>query len=278
MYCAEKTIEQVGPKSGLQTPDESKDELAIRLRTEGYTFREIGERMGVDASMAHRRTKRAMMRRRCEMEDRMEDVRDLEFEKLRIAERALMPQVAEGDQNAIRLLLRIIDTRKRYLKDLPYKNADEDPWADLMDDETLNGEEDDNAIAKVAEEEQAEVEAADAQEEEPLTHEEALAQQDRMIEAMQVATREKLEPGSLEEHFMQEMIEEQIQERVAMQEEASTTASTNPSTKGSTNPSTTASTDSSRKTANDSMLGRKGAKSQRKKEEVEKEKREERMV
>jgi hypothetical protein len=218
------------------------------------------------------------MRRRCEMEDRMEDVRDLEFEKLRIAERALMPQVAEGDQNAIRLLLRIIDTRKRYLKDLPYKNADEDPWADLMDDETLNGEEDDNAIAEVAEEEQAEVEAADAQEEEPLTHEEALAQQDRMIEAMQVATREKLEPGSLEEHFMQEMIEEQIQERVAMQEEASTTASTNPSTKGSTNPSTTASTDSSRKTANDSMLGRKGAKSQRKKEEVEKEKREERMV
>ncbi|MCG8586805.1 MAG: hypothetical protein MI757_19045 [Pirellulales bacterium] len=48
-------------------PDESKDDLAIRLRTAGLTFREIGEQMGVDPSMAHRRVKRAMMRRRCEM-------------------------------------------------------------------------------------------------------------------------------------------------------------------------------------------------------------------
>ncbi|MCG8583100.1 MAG: hypothetical protein MI757_00110, partial [Pirellulales bacterium] len=50
-------------------PDESKDDLAIRLRTAGLTFREIGEQMGVDPSMAHRRVKRAMIRRRCEMQD-----------------------------------------------------------------------------------------------------------------------------------------------------------------------------------------------------------------
>ncbi|MCG8587607.1 MAG: hypothetical protein MI757_23110 [Pirellulales bacterium] len=177
-------------------PDESKDDLAIRLRTAGLTFREIGAQMGVDPSMAHRRVKRAMIRRRCEMQDRMEDVRDLEFEKLRIAERALMPQVAEGDHDAIRLLVRIIEVRKRYLKDLPYERVKDEPWIELMEDDDIPGLDDNNPLE---EEMAAEEQTAVDQENETSSLSEAerkITEQTGTVEGTEWFLHHELTPGT----------------------------------------------------------------------------------
>jgi len=236
MYCEEQTAQ----RTTYQLPDESKDELAIRLRIEGKTFREIGAAMDVDAAMAHRRVKRAMMRRRCEMEDRMEDIRDLEFEKLRVAERALMPQVAEGDQGAIRLLVRIIETRRRYLKDLPYKNIDEDPWAELMDDTDAGGAEADDPFKEDAPDAD-EVEPAAATDE-PDAADKELQSQRGMVKGMRFMLENEIEPGTKREQFARAMLEVEEQKLVALEREASTKASTTPSTHGPTKASTKRST------------------------------------
>lgn len=253
MYCAEEksasavqsrfssvepNVGNLAPKARM--PDESKDELAIRLRTEGLTFREIGAAMGVDAAMAHRRVKRAMMRRRCEMEDRLEDIRDLEFEKLRVAERALMPQVAEGDQGAIRLLLRIIEARKRYLKELPYKNVAKDPWAELMDDAKLNGpEEDDPFVDEGEPDNDAEIDeettpsaTPDAQASEPNNEQAlatAIADEEEMLDVLRrtVAIDDALAPGTLMgEHARATIAQRECNLQLMKQKAASTKGST----------------------------------------------------
>ncbi|MCG8583338.1 MAG: hypothetical protein MI757_01330 [Pirellulales bacterium] len=211
-------------------PDESKDDLAIRLRTAGLTFREIGAQMGVDPSMAHRRVKRAMIRRRCEMQDRMEDVRDLEFEKLRIAERALMPQVAEGDHNAIRLLVRIIELRKRYLKDLPYEKIKDDPHFELMDDDRIPGCEDDDPFEEEpADEEQTAFE--DQFDAAPQSEaERAVAKQAAKVEATEAYLAYELTPGSAQYLVIKEKLEVEQKKllslEAALEKEGSTTRST----------------------------------------------------
>jgi len=108
--------------------NESADEDALRMRTEGLTYREIGIQLGVDPSMAHRRVKRQVMRQKTLLNEKLEDVRDVELEKLRMMERALMRDANAGDHNAIKLVLRIMDMRRKYLKDIPLEHAEEVPW------------------------------------------------------------------------------------------------------------------------------------------------------
>jgi hypothetical protein len=124
-----------------QRPDETKDEMAIRLRSDGLSFREIATEMGMDVAMAHRRVKRAMLRRRCEQEDRMQDVRDNELEKLRRIEKAILPIAFEGDLEAGKFALRIMEIRRRYLKDQPLEDVPEDPMIELLNDDDSHGEE-----------------------------------------------------------------------------------------------------------------------------------------
>ena len=219
-------------------PDESKDDLAIRLRTAGLTFREIGAQMGVDPSMAHRRVKRAMIRRRCEMQDRMEDVRDLEFEKLRIAERALMPQVAEGDHNAIRLLVRIIEVRKRYLKDLPYERVKDEPWIELMEDDEIPGVEDDNPMEEVpAADEQAVVDE-DSNASSLTESERKIAQQTGTVEGTEWYLHHELTPGTPSHLAGMRKLRIEREKLLALkkvlEKEGSTSQSTNPSKPRST--------------------------------------------
>ena len=136
--------EQCGKERKAQLPDETKDEIAIRLRSSGLSFREIAGEMGIDVAMAHRRVKRALIRQRCEREDRMQDVRDVELEKLRRIEKAILPEAFDGDQDAARLALRIMEMRRRLLRKQPLEDVQDDPWAELMDDNDLNGAEQDD--------------------------------------------------------------------------------------------------------------------------------------
>ena len=111
-------------KQARSVLNESADEEAFRLRSSGMTYRQIGEKMGVDQSMAHRRVKRQMMRQKMYLNEKLEEARDFELEKLRQMEQALMPEAFGGDHKAIKLVLRIMEMRRRYLKDIPLEHSE----------------------------------------------------------------------------------------------------------------------------------------------------------
>ncbi|MCG8586804.1 MAG: hypothetical protein MI757_19040 [Pirellulales bacterium] len=168
----------------------------------------------------------------------MEDVRDLEFEKLRIAERALMPQVAEGDHNAIRLLLRIIELRKRYLKDLPYERIKDDPHFELMDDNRIPGCEDDGLF----EEEPAGDEPVD-EEQEPIARpqtdaERAVDEQDSLVKATEGYLAYELTPGTPSHLLVKQKLEVEREKLHALQAVLEKERSTDPSKPRSTDAST----------------------------------------
>ncbi len=104
--------------------NESADEEAFRLRTSGMTYRQIGEKMGVDQSMAHRRVKRQMMRQKMYLNEKLEEARDFELDKLRQMEQAILPDATSGDHSAIKLVLRIMEMRRKYLKDIPLERGE----------------------------------------------------------------------------------------------------------------------------------------------------------
>ena len=104
------------------------DEEAFRLRSQGNSYRQIGKRMGVDAAMVHRRVKRQLVRQKTILNERLEDVRDMELENMRVMESVLMERVALGEDDAIKLMLRVMETKRRYLKDIPLEHAPQIPW------------------------------------------------------------------------------------------------------------------------------------------------------
>ncbi len=107
--------------------NEVADEEAFRLRSGGMTYRQIGEQMGVDQSMAHRRVKRQMMRQKMYLDEKLEEARDFELDKLRQMEQAILPDATSGDHSAIKLVLRIMEMRRKLLKDIPLEHGDAMP-------------------------------------------------------------------------------------------------------------------------------------------------------
>lgn len=103
------------------------EEQALRLRTLGLTYREIANQLGVHTSTAHSRVMRGLRELRQRQHEAPGDVRHLELLKLAQLERRVMAEAVGGDHGAIRLLLRIMDARKRYLATcLPSTSSEED--------------------------------------------------------------------------------------------------------------------------------------------------------
>ena len=92
-----------------------KADNALRLRTLGLTYREIAIQLQVPVSTAYGRVMRGLRDLRHRQHEAPNDVRHIELLKLAHLERRVMAEAVSGDHAAIRLLLRIMDSRKRYL-------------------------------------------------------------------------------------------------------------------------------------------------------------------
>jgi hypothetical protein len=91
----------------------------LKLRAQGLTYREIGERLGIDPSTAQRRVKRGLAETICESVDEM---RRLEGERLDALQLALWPKAMEGNAQAVRTILTISERRsKLYGLDQPHQ-------------------------------------------------------------------------------------------------------------------------------------------------------------
>ena len=92
---------------------------AMEMRATGFTYRQIGETLGVCASTAHGYVKREISKNRTSLAETRLDARDLDLSKIAWLERKLTLAVNDGDLAAGRLLLAAIQLRRSYLKELP---------------------------------------------------------------------------------------------------------------------------------------------------------------
>ena len=99
------------------------DAEALRLRSEGLTYREIAQRLGINSSTAYRRVENAL---RAIPADGVEGLRQLEGERLDRLHAALWERALEGDLPAIDRLLTISARRsKLYGLDAPTRQINE---------------------------------------------------------------------------------------------------------------------------------------------------------
>jgi hypothetical protein len=94
---------------------EALDDEALDLRALNLTYRQIGDVMGVDGSTAYRRVKRAVQRRVCELEESPRMSREIELAKLDRLERRMLGEAHKGDKAAVRLVLKMMELRRKYL-------------------------------------------------------------------------------------------------------------------------------------------------------------------
>jgi len=92
--------------------DALNDRDALRLRSEGLSYREIAERLGVDTSTAYRRVQRALSA--VPAED-VETHRALELDRLDALQRAVWDKAIDGNLNALDRVLAIMSRRSKLL-------------------------------------------------------------------------------------------------------------------------------------------------------------------
>ncbi len=111
-----------GDTPGVDASIDIKTAEALRLRTTGHTYREIGRKMGIAKSMAHKYVVDALREIREESTERALEVRELELERLDAMLRQLWPEEpAEGeiapamDARTADTILRIMERRAALL-------------------------------------------------------------------------------------------------------------------------------------------------------------------
>lgn len=101
----------------------AREEEALTWRQTGLSYREIGKRMGISGEGARKCVVRAMDRLRPVVEERAEEVRELELARLDIATQGLMPKVEDGNAQAVDKLVKVMERRARLLGlDAPTKS------------------------------------------------------------------------------------------------------------------------------------------------------------
>jgi predicted transcriptional regulator len=92
--------------------DALNDREALRLRSQGLSYREIADELGVDTSTAYRRTQRALSA--VPVED-VESYRLLELDRLDALQRAIWDKAIDGNLNALDRVLAIMSRRSKLL-------------------------------------------------------------------------------------------------------------------------------------------------------------------
>lgn len=90
-------------------------EEAVRLRTLGHTYEQIGERLGVTRQAAHGYVRDSLAALRAQTAESAEDVRDQELARLDAMLVPMLEAAAAGQQTAVDRVLRIQERRAKLL-------------------------------------------------------------------------------------------------------------------------------------------------------------------
>lgn len=106
------------PKAGRpkgQPPKQEtidREQEVVKLRRGGLTFDLIGQRLGIHPTTAHKAYERALTR---VVKEDVDAIRDLETERLDLAQSAIWGKVLQGDNPSIQSLIRIMERRAKLL-------------------------------------------------------------------------------------------------------------------------------------------------------------------
>lgn len=89
-----------------------REQEVVKLRRGGLTWDLIGERVGLSISGAHKAYERALARA---VAEDVEAIRQLETERLDLAQSAIWGKVLQGDNPSIQSLIRIMERRAKLL-------------------------------------------------------------------------------------------------------------------------------------------------------------------
>ncbi len=90
---------------------QQRREEALRLRIAGLRYRDIGERLGITMQAAHHLVVKALEESRARAAESADQLRDLELQRLDVAQSVIWRYVLEGDMGAIDRLLKIQQRR-----------------------------------------------------------------------------------------------------------------------------------------------------------------------
>ena len=114
----------------VKTADNAEaDTEALRLRSLGHTYREIGERTGVNTSTAYRRVQNALY---AIPADEVDSLRKLEGERLDALQLAIWETAVDGDLRAVDRVLSIMKRRAQLFGlDVPRKFIEDNPLSHM---------------------------------------------------------------------------------------------------------------------------------------------------
>ena len=101
------------PRGGIPNPAViAKEQEIVKLRRGGLPFDLIGERVGLSTSGAQRAYERSLAR---VVKEDVDAIRQVETERLDLAQSAIWGKVLQGDNASIQSLIRIMDRRAKLL-------------------------------------------------------------------------------------------------------------------------------------------------------------------
>lgn len=90
-------------------------QAALRLRAERKSYRAIGKALGVSEAQAYYDVQREIARLNANLSENASTLRAIEDESLQIAQRAILSQVREGQDAAVKNWIRISESRRKLL-------------------------------------------------------------------------------------------------------------------------------------------------------------------
>jgi hypothetical protein len=101
------------PRGGIPNPEVvAKEQEVVKLRRGGLPWDIIGERVGLSPSGAHRAYERSLAR---VVKEDVDAIRQVETERLDLAQSAIWGKVLQGDNASIQSLIRIMERRAKLL-------------------------------------------------------------------------------------------------------------------------------------------------------------------
>lgn len=88
---------------------------AVRLRIQGYNYREIGAKLGISAVAAHRHVTKALAAENAKIAEMVPEATRLEINRLDMLQAALAEKVKAGDVRAVEATGRLLERRSRLL-------------------------------------------------------------------------------------------------------------------------------------------------------------------
>lgn len=88
---------------------------ALELRKRGLSYREIGKKLDVDHTTAYKDVMKELKRLARERDDSLDELRQLELERLDDLITALEPMARVGDPTAVNSYIKVMERRAKYL-------------------------------------------------------------------------------------------------------------------------------------------------------------------